>query len=67
MNEDNIRRVSGLLITADARDLVQSSDTNFKVFTVLKTAIVEALNFGELASSSPQSLGSLEDINKERE
>ena len=48
MNEDNIKKVSGLLISADAKDLVQSSDSNFKVFTVLKTAIVEALNFGEL-------------------
>ena len=47
MNEENIRRVSGLLISADARDLVQSSDNSFKVFTVLKTAIVEALNCGE--------------------
>ena len=55
--------MSSLLIQADARDLVQPAESNFKVFTVLKTAIVEALNF----APSLETDRSADELEKERE
>lgn len=63
ISESNQQRVSSLLIQADARDLVQPAESNFKVFTVLKTAIVEALNYAPSLDTSR----SAEELTAERE